>query len=171
MKNIIFLSFFLFLACNKEADKKNDLKDKQKLKLENILEKEDTNTEEYTQYKDNKFDFNDKQLYENLKKAIYEGDTLAYKSASKHYIINGRYKEFLYYAILMAEKNNYKEAYWDISSILASEQHELYASQYETYSLLKSYEMGDKGAKQSVKNIYTDKGKKIPKSSSIYCSK
>lgn len=114
---------------------------------------------------------NDKKLCENLKKAIYEGDTLAYKSASKQYIINGRYKEFLYYAILMAEKNKYKEAYWDISSILASEQHELFSSQYGTYSLLKSYEMGDKGAKQSVKNIYIEKSKKVPKSNSIYCYK
>ncbi|AZA83529.1 hypothetical protein C1637_15260 [Chryseobacterium lactis] len=166
----MFLSIFLLITCNKTPDQKKEFKNSEQQGLKNILGKEDVNIGEYSPYKDNKFDFNDKKLYENLKKAIYEGDTLAYKSASKHYIVNGRYKEFLYYAILMAEKNNYKEAYWDISTILASERHDSFTSKFGTYSLLRSYELGDKGAKQSVKYIYMDKGKEIPKSNSIYCS-
>ncbi len=144
MKKIILFSIFiLVVACNKTNNQQNESPKKESQELKNILDEENSNKKEYTHYKDNKFDFNDKNLYKNLNKAINEGDTIAYKSASKYYIVNGRYKEFLYYAILMAEKNNYREAYWDISTILASESNE-FTSQYGTYSLLKSYEMGEK---------------------------
>lgn len=106
MKNL-FLVFILFsiLNCNKE-------KSNEDVKLKNVLSKKLTT--DYIPYVDGKFDFNNRTLREDLNKAIYENDTLAYNRACKKYATNGRYKEFLYYAILMAEKNNYRDAYWDI---------------------------------------------------------
>ena len=131
-------------------------------------------TDKYVPYVDSGFDFNDKTLKENLNKAIYKGDTIAYNTACKQYAIDGRYKEFLYYAILMAEKNNYRDAYWDISNILSFEDdHPLFdkfQSKYGTYSILKAYELGQRGARSSMKYVYTDKGNPIPSSSSVYCS-
>ncbi|WP_370899701.1 hypothetical protein [Chryseobacterium gossypii] len=175
-KLVLFLAIFFLFTCNKITDQKKETKKEEKHELKNILEEENLKTQEYIPYKDDKFDFNDKKLYENLKKAINEGDTLAYNIAAKQYIINGRQKEFLYYAILMAEKNNYIQAYSDISTILGIYNYENpsdmeFVSKYKLYCLLKAYEMGDDGAKQSVNYIYTEKGKKIPKSSSIYCPK
>ncbi|MDQ0066044.1 hypothetical protein [Chryseobacterium lathyri] len=170
MKKLLISMLLIFLSnCNKVNEQKNNERKKEDIKLESVSENL-LIRDEYSPNKDNKFNFNDKKLQNNLRKAIYEGDIQAYKSASKQYIINGHYKEFLYYAILMAEKNNYKEAYWDVSTILTSEPHNSFTSQYASYCLLKSYEMGDIGAKQSVNYIYTDKGKKIPKSSSVYCT-
>ena len=157
---------FLIVCCNKNTSKKStELKDVLHEKL----------TDAYIEYKDDKFDFNNKTLKENLHKAIYNGDTLAYNKASKEYEIHGRYKEFLYYAILMAEKNNYRNAYWDISTILSFEDSDplfkTFESKYGKYSMLKAYEMGQSGAKSSMCSTYIEKGKLVPKASSVYCSK
>jgi hypothetical protein len=170
MKKLLISSILLiFLSnCNEVNKQKNNENKKEDVKLESVSENQLIGNE-YSPNKD-KFNFNDKKLQENLRKVIYEGDIQAYKSASKQYIINGYYKEFLYYAIVMAEKYNYKEAYWDVSTILTSEPNNSFTSQYASYCLLKAFEMGDIGAKQSVNYIYKDKGKKIPKSSSIYCT-
>lgn len=163
----LFLLFILFLLSN--CDKSTSKAD---VKLKDMLNEKQTT--EYVPYVDNKFDFNDKTLKENLNKAIYEGDTLAYNKACKEYAVNGRYKEFLYYAVLMAEKNNYSNAYWDISTILSFEEdHPLFdkfESKYGTYSILKAYELGQRGAKSSMNYVYTEKGKPVPPSSSVYCS-
>jgi len=107
----------------------------------------------------------------SIEHIILENDTTAYNKAFKEYVINKKQKQFLYYAILMAEKNNYKSAYQDISSILEFTEDDplKYDSKLSLYSLLKAYEMDNKIAAESVKYIYTDKGKKIPKSSSVYC--
>jgi hypothetical protein len=166
MKNLIILTIlFLLFNCNKNTSKEN-------IELKDVLNEKQTN--EYVPYKDDKFDFNDKALKENLNNAIYKGDTLAYNRACKQYAINGRYKEFLYYAIVMAEKNNYGNAYWDISNILSAEEDsplfDKYKSKYGNYSILKAYELGQRGAKSSMNYVYTEKGKPIPSSSSVYCS-
>ncbi|WP_299176489.1 hypothetical protein [uncultured Chryseobacterium sp.] len=177
MKNLLITVLLLLLSnsCSEHQNKKNNI-EKEKIKLETISEDQPL-TDEYTLYADNKFDFNNKKLKEDLDKAIFQGDTIAYNSASKHYAVNGRYKEFLYYAILMAEKNNYRQAYWDISNILSFEKgHPLitnygFTSIYGKYSMLKAYEMGDNGAKASVDFVYKQYGKAIPASTSVYCSK
>jgi hypothetical protein len=166
MKNLIFLPvLFLFLSCN------NKDRSKENIHLKNVLNEKQT--DQYVPYVDSDFDFNDKTLKENLNKAIYKGDTIAYSKACKQYAINGRYKEFLYYAILMAEKNNYGKAYWDISTILSFEDtHPLFnkfESKYGRYSILKAYEIGDDVTKSSMNRIYTEKGKPVPSSSSVYC--
>ncbi|MEN4761406.1 hypothetical protein ABEG63_13795 [Chryseobacterium sp. C39-AII1] len=165
MKNLFMLFVLLSLFhCNKTTSKEN-------VQLKNVLN--DNQPNDYIPYVDKDFDFNDKKLKENIHKAIYEGDTIAYNKACKQYSNNGRYKEFLYYAILMAEKNNFSDAYWDISNILSIEEDsplfDKYKSKYGNYSILKAYELGQRGAKESVKYIYLEKGKKIPKSPSVYC--
>lgn len=122
-----------------------------------------------------KFDLDNPAIKQDLDNAILKGDTIAYVKSYKAYTINGKSKEFLYYAILMAEKNNYKRAYYDISRILALRTDDplykkyKFSSSFGTYSFFKSYEMGDDFAKEDVKDFYLDKNKKVPKSSSIYC--
>ena len=168
MKNLLLSSLFLLFACNE--------KNKEDIKLKNVLSDKNIITNENTTNTDYKFDFNDKLLKSNLNKAILENDTIAYKSAYKKYVTNGRSKEFLYYALLMAEKNNYKKAYNDVSTILDFEINDplvvkyKFTSKYGKYSLLKAYELGDLGAKQSANYVYSEKGKKMPKSNSVYCS-
>jgi hypothetical protein len=123
-----------------------------------------------------KFDFHNKELQDNLNKAILDGDTLAYIRSYKTYSINGRDKEFLFYAVIMAEKHKYRRAYYDISRILLIRPTDSiykkydYSSRLGDYSFLKSYELGDEFAKEDIKDFYINKNKRIPKSSSIYCS-
>ena len=97
---------------------------------------------------------------------------MAYKRCYKEYVINGFDKEFLYYAVIMAEKNNFKGAYDDISRILSiqidNSKHD-FSSKFGNYSLLKAYEMGDKSALEGILNIYVKKNKSVPLSKSIYC--
>ena len=155
MKNLLFIPImFLLFNCVKTESNKEAKNNKKTLPISNIK----------------KFDINDQSLKTNLENAILKGDTLVYKKYYKEYLINGNSKEFLYYAVLMAEKNNYKRAYLDIATILDFSLNDslAYHSKYATYSLLKAYEMGDKGAKGSVNYIYVDKNKPIPRSSSIY---
>ncbi|WP_299176286.1 hypothetical protein [uncultured Chryseobacterium sp.] len=153
MKNLLFiLPLFLLFSCTKTTNNKETVESK----------KNATDT--------NSLNINNPKLQEELSKMILDNDTVTYKKSYKKYVTSGHSKEFLYYAILMAEKNNYKEAYKDITDILdfTLEDPLAYNSQYASYCLLKAYEMGDEGAKASVDYVYTQKGKKIPKSSSIY---
>ncbi|WP_449397451.1 hypothetical protein [Chryseobacterium wanjuense] len=104
MKKIFSLLILsLFYNCNK------DINHEEKRIVKDTISQTNSST----------FNFNDQELQGNLNKAILEGDTIAYRKCYKKYVINGRDKEFLYYAIIMAEKNNYKGAYYDISRILA----------------------------------------------------
>ncbi|ROH99386.1 hypothetical protein EGI05_00370 [Chryseobacterium daecheongense] len=121
----------------------------------------------------NHLNLSDHKLQEELNKVILNNDTIAYKKYYKNYVTSGHAKEFLYYAILMAEKNNSKEAYSNISEILdfTLEDPLAYNSQYASYCLLKAYEMGNKDVESSINYIYKEKGKKIPRSSSVYCGK
>lgn len=160
MKKISLLLFLTMLNCAKE-NKVSQSKEFKSDSIDSVIPD---------------FNFNDKILQANLDKAILHGDTLAYIRSYKTYTINGRDKEFLYYAIVMAEKHNYKRAYYDVSRILSlkptdSEYKHNYSSTFGTYSFLKSYEMGDEFAKDDVKDFYIKTNKLIPKSSSVYCPK
>ncbi|MFP3594699.1 hypothetical protein [Chryseobacterium sp. SIMBA_038] len=158
-KIILFLTIFLLFNCTKNNKRVND-------SAKDIHEKSENP----------KFDFHDKELQTNLNKAILNGDTLAYIRSYKAYTTNGKSKEFLYYAIIMAEKNNYGRAYYDISRILALRTDDPlvtkynYSSKFGNYSFLKSYELGDDFAKDDVKDFYINENKSIPTSSSIYCN-
>lgn len=164
MKKLLTLItiLLLFISCIKEEQKNKQQKD---------VYKPDTSVAF------NYLNFDDPKLGVELKKAIMENDTILYKKYYAIYSKSGHIKEFLYYAILMAEKNNYKTAYLHIAEAFDMRLDDplitkyKFESKFSSYNLLKAYEMGDKNAKQSVKYIYLEKGKPIPKSSSIYCSK
>ncbi|WP_370899697.1 hypothetical protein [Chryseobacterium gossypii] len=160
MKKIkLFLALLLLFNCAKKEKQINKI----------------VNNDSINRFEIPKFDFHDKELQTNLNKAILNGDTLGYIRSYKTYTINGRDKEFLYYAIIMAEKHNYRRAYYDISRILSLRPTDSiykknnYSSKFGDYSLLKSYELGDDFAKDDVKDFYINEHKPIPKSSSIYC--
>ncbi|RKS97853.1 hypothetical protein [Chryseobacterium defluvii] len=157
MKNILcLLTLFLLFNCNKYEEKNDRIKKVDTLAI-------DTNT----------LDINDQKSNDELNKMILSNDTIIYKKYRRKYMTSGHSKEFIYYAILMAEKNNYAEAYRDIADILdfALDDPLAYNSQYASYCLLKAYEMKSQRAISSVNYVYTEKGKKIPSSSSIYCNK
>jgi len=99
MKTLIYIVFFLLIICcnNKQDD---------------IVESINTG-----QVFDEKF--NNKNLRDSLaKKAIYSNDTLAYKELKGIYYLSGSTNEFLYYALLMFNRNNYKSSANDIYFIL-----------------------------------------------------
>lgn len=62
-----------------------------------------------------------------------------------------------------------------ISNILSFEDgHPLsnkFKSKYSIYSILKAYELGQRGARSSINATYVDKGQLVPLSTSIYCTK
>lgn len=161
MKKITLFSILLLvLNCSKKEEQN----------------KSNLNNDIITQTKFVEFDFHDEELQQNLNKAIVKGDTMAYIRSYKKYSINGRDKEFLYYAILMAEKNNYKKAYYDIALILSLPPTDSlkgkykYNSKFGEYSFAKSYEMGDEAAIEIAK-YYKEKNETIPKSTLVYCKK
>ena len=121
----------------------------------------------------NYLNLDDSNMIFELKKGIMDNDTILYKKYYAIYLKSGHAKEFLYYALLMAEKNNSKTAYLNVAEILNDPIQVKYnfKSKFASFNLLKAYELGEKNAKQYVNYIYTEKGKPIPKSSSIYCSK
>ncbi|MBW8360998.1 MAG: hypothetical protein K0M56_02285 [Kaistella sp.] len=152
MKNllIVIASFLLVSSCNKneqKTDKNNG----------DINVASDTNV------------FTEPDV-EELNRMIVENDTVAYKKYYKRYITSGHSRDFLFYAVLMAEKNNYPMAYMDIANTLDFKLDDplAYNSKYALYCMLKAYEMRVDGAEESINYIYTQKGKTIPKSSSIY---
>lgn len=106
-----------------------------------------------------------------LEVAVLKNDTLMYNKFYNESLINNYKKELLCYSIFMAEKNNYRTAYYNISYNLSFGEDEvfynIYKSKYGLYCLLKAYEMGDKQAKETVKYNFSKKGKKIPFSSSV----
>ena len=49
-----------------------------------------------------------------LVKAINEGDDFAYSELSSYYMFEGNFTEFYYYALLMANKHEHPQAYYDL---------------------------------------------------------
>jgi hypothetical protein len=161
MKKLFLLSVLsLLFNCDKNTSKKD-------VKLKNILNDKQAN--EYIPHKDDKFDFNDKTLKENINKAIYKGDTTAYKQAYRYFSINYYEKEFLYYSIMMADKYDYNQAYFDTYIILSNlnTENKIDDCSVCQYYLLKSFEKNNHYAKDVIKEIFTDKGLKIPTSISV----
>ena len=98
MRKLTLIAYFLLIiGCNKKND---------------IIESVNTG-----QVFGEKFD--NKNLRDSLaKKAIYSNDTLAYKELKGIYYLSGNTNEFLYYALLMFNRNNYKSSANDIYFIL-----------------------------------------------------
>ncbi|MEI3790173.1 MULTISPECIES: hypothetical protein [unclassified Chryseobacterium] len=142
----LFLSFLLFFSCNNKND--------------NYLKKTET--------LDTVVPFND-SIYKNADSAIKRGDTLAYKKAYRYFSVNHYEKEFLYYSITMAHTYDWNQAYFDTYIILTNvnDDKKISNKNLAEYYLLKSYEKNNRYAKEIVKEIFLDKGLKVPNSNSV----
>ncbi len=121
----------------------------------------------------------DRQLLgELLRKAINKNDTIAYNKVASDYIIANMGQEFLYYALTMANRNNYPNAYYDVYVIIKESKSSLFngdtlleiderSRNFGVAYLLKSYEMGHSTSKYEIDELFPDK-KTIPKSSHYF---
>lgn len=108
-------------------------------------------------------------VYKTVDIAIKSGDTLAYKKAYRYFSINHHEKEFLYYSITMAHTYDWSQAYFDTYTILTNvnDENKISNKDLADYYLIKSYEKNNRYAKEIVKEIFLDKGLKVPNSISI----
>ncbi|EJL71487.1 SEL1-like repeat protein [Chryseobacterium populi] len=147
---IIVLGCIISLICCKQEGKEI-MADKNNITSEPVL-----------------FDINNDTIKENLNDAIKKGDTIAYLKSLKIFTTNGYEKEFLYYAMKMAEEQHYPLAYENVYTILlriSDENGYRKDSKIGEYYLLKAYELGSKSAKYNLENFY--KNKPIPTSASV----
>jgi hypothetical protein len=106
-----------------------------------------------------------------LRKAIILGDTIAYKRAYKEFQISGHNKEFLYFSIKMAERNNYLKAYFDVYQIIkVNDMIEKFddkkTSNIGLFYLIKAYKKGDKNSRDEIEILFPNK-KLIPNMSDL----
>jgi hypothetical protein len=83
----------------------------------------------------------------------YAGDTLAYNEIKNIYFDSGQYKEFLYYAMIMSEKNNFSQAYYDTYFILKTDsmtEDNNKSNILANFYLLKAYENNSDEAKRAI---------------------
>jgi hypothetical protein len=113
--------------------------------------------------------FNSRELQILTDSAIFMGNQKAYNKAAMIYLLNDLDVEFLYYAMIMANKYNYPEAYFHVYIILNNRRNDQKLRNLDDrtkkialYYLLKSYEMNYGEAKYEVDDIYINKT--IPKS-------
>lgn len=112
----------------------------------------------------------EKPIYDLIRKAIAKGDTVAYSNVSSIYFHEENETEFLYVAMIMANKYDYSAAYYDVYTTFAYPYtgERLDAMDHDTkclalYYLLRAKEKGVDQAINECETIF--KGKKIPKSS------
>lgn len=99
-------------------------------------------------------DFNNSKKMEELSnKILNKGDTISFLEMVDIYALSGHRKEFLWYALRMATDYGYSGAYYEAYSILHTdydiEKHEG-VNKLANYYLLKSYELGNKGARRNI---------------------
>lgn len=84
------------------------------------------------------------------------GDTVIYKQMFRNYFLGGYSEEFLYFAMLMADKYNYASAYIDVYMLINSRNsfftHRM--TKLKHYYLLKAYKLGDASAKYALKDEF-----------------
>ncbi len=102
--------------------------------------------------------------------AVLKGDAIAYNKVASYYWLEDRGEEFLYVALMVANKYNNAEAHFHVYEILNGwrtgekiENLDGKTRSLALYYLLKSYEMDFSSAKYKVEEIF--EGKEIPKSS------
>lgn len=89
-------------------------------------------------------DYNNKDKINNLcKKALIDGDTLAFKELKHIYMLSEHAEEFLYISTVMAEKYNHSPAYQMNYSILKIFKQPI-MQKFAIYNLIKAYELGNK---------------------------
>lgn len=106
--------------------------------------------------------FNDTLRESKISRALNNGDTLAYISLMEDYFLGGYRDEFLFYAMMMSEKKDYSEAYFDVFTLLdASLQGSLTSTnnlykKMADYYLIQAYLKGSKSAKSPVEERFGD---------------
>jgi len=161
MKNqlLIFLLFFVFSSCGYKNQKKDE-----KSELSNNISKE-------TYY--------DKEVRETFKKireALNVNDTITYNECAAFLELHHFKEDLFFYALQMANKNNYPEAYFHVYTSIAystpkdaKEALALMSKKTRNmaiYHLLKSFEMGYDRAKYLIEDILGKEGLFI--SSDVY---
>lgn len=134
MKNYLLLLLLLVISCNKKVeDKKNTA----------------MGSAFYDGYR------NDPKLNELWKLAYKKGDTISYLEMMDIFVLSGHEKEFLYYAICMADKHNYRHANMEVYDILKKlpERNDR-MDKIANYYLLRAHESGHKGAIRDIKERF-----------------
>lgn len=104
----------------------------------------------------------DKTLRSLIDKALNENDEFAYSEVRAHYFSEERLQDFCYYAIKMANKYDYPDAYYDVFRTLTlTENVPIDSLDNKTkclalYYLLKSKELGSEIGKYDMENIFPD---------------
>lgn len=104
----------------------------------------------------------DKTLRSLIDKALNENDEFAYSEVRAHYFSEERLQDFCYYAIKMANKYDYPDAYYDVFVTLTlTENKPIDSLENKTrclalYYLLKAKELGSERGKYDIQNIFPD---------------
>ncbi len=143
------MSILLTISCKKEIK---------------VIKKEPTQATPASEYQ---VEYNDKvTLNKLLTEAIDSNDIDSYSKAFRIHVVANKYHEFLYYSILMAEKNKCGQAFYDTYYLLTCEV--TFKSNLAMYYLLKGYELGDQDSKDEVEELFPNQ-KDIPTSCSYLC--
>jgi hypothetical protein len=99
-------------------------------------------------------DFNNSKKMEELSnKILNKGDTIAFWELYDIYAFSGHQKEFLWYTLRMATDYEYHGAYYEAYFILHTDleiEKHVVVNKMANYYLLKSYELGNKGARRNI---------------------
>ena len=104
----------------------------------------------------------EKTLRSLIDKALNENDEFAYSEVRSHFFSEERLQDFCYYAIKMANKYDYPDAYYDVFRTLTlTENVAIDSLDNKTkclalYYLLKSKELGSERGKYDIQNIFPD---------------
>lgn len=152
MKNILIVLTTIFLmlnllSCKSESESsKNSNNNEQNEDNANINFKFFKN---FTDYKLRK---------ENTKKIIEDADTIAYLQSYDNYMFAGYNFEFLYYALVMANKHKYPKAFLDVYKLLNTDEDNTVVDEnlqkMRLYYLLKSYQLGFKSSKYYIEEEF-----------------
>ncbi|MCG2618201.1 hypothetical protein LZZ85_28155 [Terrimonas sp. NA20] len=102
-------------------------------------------------------------MYEVLDRALEKGDKKAYNKVSNYFFMRDKYEDFLYAAIIMANKYQSPEAHLDVYKILNGTRSQGKLSNLDSnskrlavYYLLRSYELGLDNSKIIVNQLFKD---------------
>lgn len=104
----------------------------------------------------------EKTLRSLIDKALNENDESAYREVRNYFMLEEKFQDFSYYAIRMANKYNYPDAYYDVFVALTlTENKPIDSLDNKTrclalYYLLKAKELGSERGKYDIKNIFSD---------------
>lgn len=118
--------------------------------------------------------FTQDSVYRLIDKALNSGDSKSYNRASHYFFIRDKYEEFLYPALIMANKYENPEAHYHVFQILNGVRNQgslilldSVTKNYALYHLIKSHELGYSDSKYALLEIYPNGG--IP-SSTLFCN-